>query len=80
MIGASLVMMFKGPSPFLFNFWLYGGLGLFGAYVLYDTNIIMNHARHSVNFDPINESFKIYMDAINIFVRLLIIISNRKNK
>ena len=80
MLGASLVMMFRGPSPMLFNFWLYGGLALFGGYVLYDTSVLMNRANNSPSFDPINESFKIYLDAIQIFIRLLIIFSNSKKK
>ncbi len=79
MLGCSVVMMFR-PSQMLFNFWLYGGLALFGAYVLYDTNLLMNRARNSDYFDPINESFSIYLDAINIFVRLVIILSNNKKK
>lgn len=64
----------------LYNFWLYGGLALFGAYVLYDTNVLMNRARNSPAFDPINESFSIYLDAINIFVRLVLIMSQGKKK
>ena len=78
MLGANLVMMFKGPSPMFFNFWLYGGLALFGAYVLYDTNLIMHNARNRPNFDPINESFSIYQDAIQIFIRLIIIFNSSK--
>lgn len=70
MIGASIVMMFK-PSTFLMNFYLYGGLALFGGYVLYDTQLLMARARNSQNFDPINSSFGLYLDAINIFIRLL---------
>ena len=35
MIGAGLINMFW-PSKALFNFWLYGGLFLFGAFVMYD--------------------------------------------
>ena len=35
MIGISFAAMFY-PSPALFNIWLYGGLVLFSAFVLYD--------------------------------------------
>ena len=79
MFGASIVMMFK-PSPFLMNLWLYGGLALFGGYVLYDTQLLMARARNQVNFDPINSSFALYMDAINIFIRLLMILSSNRKK
>ena len=35
LIGVSLASIFY-PSPALFNIWLYGGLVLFSAFVLYD--------------------------------------------
>ncbi len=36
MIGIGFLQMFW-PSKALFNIWLYGGVGLFGAFILYDT-------------------------------------------
>lgn len=36
MMGIGLASMFF-PSPALYNIWLYGGLVLFSAFVLYDT-------------------------------------------
>ena len=66
-------------SNALMNVWLYGGLALFLAYVLYDMKEIQNRAKRSVYFDPMVESLKVYMDFVNIFVRILMIMNNKKN-
>merc|ERR1719452_122788 len=54
---------------------MYGGLILFGAFLLYDTQkIIYKAERHPQQgygapaYDPINASMSIYMDTINIFI------------
>ncbi len=62
----SLLMMFT-QSQALFNVWLYGGLLLNGALVLYQTQKIIHHAKTKQHFDPVNESVGIYLEAINIF-------------
>ena len=68
------------------NLWLYGGLALFSGYVLYDTQKLMSRARkyHGLGqlhrVDYVNESIGIYMDVINIFYRLVIILSNGNRK
>lgn len=67
-------------SNALFNVWLYGGLALFLAFVLYDMKEIQNRAKRSVYFDPMSQSVGVYLDFINIFTRLLFILQNRKNK
>lgn len=79
MIGISLLNMFW-PSPAMFNIWLYGGLFLFSAFVLYDTQKIIHSAKTKSVFDPINESLGIYLDTIIIFERFLIIFMNNKSK
>lgn len=66
-------------SNALLNVWLYGGLALFLAYVLYDMKEIQNKAKRSVYFDPMSESVGIYLDFVNIFVRILMIMNNRNN-
>ncbi len=72
MIGVSLASMFF-PSPALYNIWLYGGLVLFSAFVLYDVQKIIHNAKTRAMYDPINESLRVYLDAIMIFERFLII-------
>jgi len=66
---------------------VYGGLALFGAFLLYDTQKVIHRAEHhpvnSVHvYDPINNSVGIYMDTINIFIRIAMILAggggNRK--
>ncbi|EGD80295.1 hypothetical protein PTSG_10551 [Salpingoeca rosetta] len=51
---------------------LYGGLVLFSGFVLFDTARIVEAAKHAPanKFDPVGASISIYMDAINIFVRI----------
>lgn len=49
---------------------VYGGLVVFGGFVLYDTQKVMAHARFGIR-DPAAESIGLELDAINIFVRLV---------
>ena len=79
MIGISLMNMFW-PSKALFNIWLYGGLVLFSAFTLYDVQKIIHNAKTKPTWDPINESLGIYLDAIILFERFLIIFMNNKKK
>lgn len=79
MFGIGLANMFW-PSPALMNIWLYGGLVLFSAFVLYDTQKIIHSAKTKTRFDPINESLGIYLDTIMLFERFLIIFMNNKKK
>lgn len=77
---ASLGSMFLPPTTALgsglYSVAMYGGLILFGAFLLYDTQkIIYKAERHPVGwgappFDPVNASIGIYMDTMNIFIRI----------
>jgi len=78
---ASLGSAFLPPTTAmgagLYSVAMYGGLILFGAFLLYDTQkIIYKAERHPQQgygapaFDPINASMSIYMDTINIFIRI----------
>eukprot|EP00088_Acartia_fossae_P025657 TRINITY_DN2645_c1_g1_i1.p1 TRINITY_DN2645_c1_g1~~TRINITY_DN2645_c1_g1_i1.p1 ORF type:complete len:328 (-),score=75.12 TRINITY_DN2645_c1_g1_i1:609-1592(-) len=77
---ASLGSMFLPPTTALgsglYSVAMYGGLILFGGFLLYDTQkIIYKAERHPVGygapaFDPVNASIGIYMDTVNIFIRI----------
>lgn len=79
MLGVGLLSMFY-PSPALMNIYMYGGLLLFSAFVLYDVQKIIHNAKTRSVYDPINESLGIYMDTIILFERFLMIFMNNKNK
>uniref|UniRef100_A0A7S3KBP0 Uncharacterized protein n=1 Tax=Euplotes crassus TaxID=5936 RepID=A0A7S3KBP0_EUPCR len=79
LIGVSFVNMFW-PSPLLMSLSLYGGLLLFGGFVMYDTQKLIHNASTKPSWDPINESIGIYLDAIIIFQKFLIIFMNNKKK
>ncbi|KAF8665417.1 hypothetical protein AX16_000436 [Volvariella volvacea WC 439] len=58
---------------------LYGGLAVFGGFVLYDTQKILKNARLAeqgvLKRDPMRESVSLELDMINIFIRLVQILS-----
>jgi len=63
---------------------LYGGLAVFGGFVLYDTQKILKHARLAeqgiVPRDPLKESISLQLDMINIFIRLVQILGMQRKK
>jgi len=63
---------------------LYGGLAVFGGFVLYDTQKILQHARLAeqgiITADPIKESISLELDMINIFIRMVQILAMRDRK
>jgi len=83
---ASLGSAFLPPTTALgaglYSISMYGGLLLFGAFLLYDTQRIIHKAeRHPVGYgapqyDPINASMSIYMDTINIFIRIATLLAS----
>lgn len=62
---------------------LYGGLAVFGGFVLYDTQKILHHARLAqtglIKRDPLKESISLELDMINIFIRLVQILAMQQN-
>lgn len=65
--------------------WLYGGLTVFGGFTLYDVQKVLAHARMSqrglMKRDVVNESVSLELDFINIFVRMVQILSmQRQNR
>lgn len=63
---------------------LYGGLAVFGGFVLYDTQKILKHARLAdqgiLKRDPLSESIALELDMLNIFVRLVQILLMQNNR
>ncbi|KRZ07882.1 Growth hormone-inducible transmembrane protein, partial [Trichinella zimbabwensis] len=59
----------------------YGGLVLFSGFLLYDTQRVVKIAEHYPTyalkpFDPINAQIGIYLDTINIFMRIAMILAS----
>nr|XP_018911753.1 PREDICTED: growth hormone-inducible transmembrane protein-like [Bemisia tabaci] len=82
--ASSLGSMFLPPTGALgaglYSISLYGGLLLFSGFLLYDTQRIVRKAEtHSpyapVPYDPINASISIYLDTVNIFIRIATILA-----
>lgn len=69
--GCSLLSILYPGSKALYNVGLYGGLALFSALLLYDTQRIISDAKTMRVYDPINSSIGVYLDAINLFVRFV---------
>jgi len=78
--AASIGSMFFPHVAMLQNVCLYGGLGLFGCFVCYDTQKMKYHAEMDDVYDPINRGFGLYMDTINIFVRVAQILMMNKQR
>ncbi|XP_037084250.1 growth hormone-inducible transmembrane protein-like [Pollicipes pollicipes] len=81
---ASVGSMFLPPTTALgaglYSLSIYGGLVLFSMMLLYDTQRIVKKAEmHPViaqrPFDPVNASVSIYLDTINIFMRIAMILA-----
>lgn len=88
---SSLGSMFLPPTTVLgsglHSIALYGGLLLFSGFLLYDTQRIIKQAEtypmyntHGRSYDPINNAISIYLDTINIFVRILTILAGGGNR
>lgn len=64
--------------------WLYGGLAVFGGYTLYDVQKVLYHARLAeagqLRRDPIKESISLELDFLNIFIRLVQILSMNQSR
>jgi FtsH-binding integral membrane protein len=71
LVGCSLLSILYPQSKALYNIGLYGGLALFSALLLYDTQRIMSDAKTMRVYDPINSSISVYMDSINLFIRFV---------
>ena len=81
-VASSIGSMFLPPTSKiglgLYGISLYGGLIVFSGLLLYDTQKTIKkaelHPAYSMApYDPINNSLHIYMDIVNIFIRMLAI-------
>jgi len=79
-MAVSLLGIFNPASKALYNIWLYGGLALTSALVLFRTQSLLYNAKNQHNFDPLGSSVGFYLDAINFFVRFLAIMQGSKKK
>lgn len=84
MLGACVASFFVNPATSMagmgiYSFILFGGLGLFSYKGFADVQRAIDHAKAPGGFDPINHAVHISMDAINIFIRLVQILSMMKN-
>jgi len=64
---------------------VYGGLALFGLFLLYDTQKIIHRAENHPTYgaepyDPVNNSVGIYMDTVNIFIRIAMLLAGGGNR
>lgn len=88
-VASSIGSLFLGPSSRiglgLYGISLYGGLIVFSGLLLYDTQKTIKkaelHPAYSMApYDPINNSLHIYMDIVNIFIRMLTIMGGGQRK
>lgn len=88
-VASSIGSLFLSPASKiglgLYGISLYGGLIVFSGLLLYDTQKTIKkaelHPAYSMApYDPINNSLHIYMDIVNIFVRMLAIFGGQQRK
>lgn len=83
-IGGMFVPASSAVAPAINSLVTYGGLVIFGGFMLYDTQKIIKNAEISTysgrRYDPINASIGIYMDTINIFIRILTILASGNSR
>lgn len=86
LMSSLTVMCFLGLANIFFGSYLiyqiqlYGGLVLFSAFILYDTQLIIEKKKNGDN-DFIWHSVDLFLDFINVFRRLMIILAqNKENK
>ncbi|RUS71036.1 hypothetical protein EGW08_021207 [Elysia chlorotica] len=65
-------------SRMIFDMYIYGILALFSCFVLYDTQLIVEKRRRGDD-DFIWQSVDLFLDAIQIFRALLIILTNKED-
>jgi FtsH-binding integral membrane protein len=85
MSGLSMLVITSLVNIFLFRteigdlIWLYGGLALFCGFIIYDTQLIVEKV-HAGNRDVTVHAFELFVDFINLLIRILIILRKMKGK
>lgn len=80
LMAASFGSMLFPAVGLLNNIIVYGGTALFSMFVLYDTQNILERAKYQARYDPINNCMGIYMDTVNLFIRMVYIISGSRSR
>jgi len=84
MLGACVASFFVNPASMagagLSSFIVLGGLVLFSVKGFSDIQRCVAAAQQPGQFDPINHSLAITMDAVNIFIRLAMMMGGQKRK
>ncbi|XP_060097030.1 growth hormone-inducible transmembrane protein [Heteronotia binoei] len=87
-LASSLGSMFFPPTSALgaglYSVSVYGGLVLFSLFLLYDTQKVVKRAETQPlygvqKYDPINACMGIYMDTLNIFIRVATMLATSGN-
>ncbi|XP_064388565.1 probable Bax inhibitor 1 [Halichondria panicea] len=84
MSGLSMLCLMMFINIFIgsymaFQIELYGGLFLFCGFILFDTQLIVEKCERGDN-DYIWHSLDLFLDFVNIFCRLLIILASKEKK
>eukprot|EP01111_Echinosteliopsis_oligospora_P014251 TRINITY_DN532_c0_g1_i1.p1 TRINITY_DN532_c0_g1~~TRINITY_DN532_c0_g1_i1.p1 ORF type:complete len:244 (-),score=58.38 TRINITY_DN532_c0_g1_i1:109-840(-) len=66
-------------SSAVYSFQLYAGLLVFCGFVVFDTQLIIEKASNG-NKDFTGHSFELFVDFVNIFVKLLVLLSKKEKK
>jgi len=75
---ASFGRLFSG-APFLRSLSLYGGLAVFAGLTMLDTRRFLDRVKDVQRpYDPINGSLDIYLDVLNVFIRMLELTESKK--
>lgn len=84
MLGACVMSFFMNPMTTagagIQSFIILGGLGLFSVKGFSDIQRCIDQAKQPGQFDPVNNALHISMDAINIFIRLAMMMGGNKRK
>lgn len=71
------------PSNFTMNsavVTMYGVLFIYSLFILYESHEIIDKARNSANFDPINESIASFLNTPDIYTKLSKMLSQSDKK